>query len=172
MDSPLPQMISDLRKSFEQIVQFAMCASADTQIHEAEETMLKKMMQMGKEVFKIFLETRGTGSVGAVHEDGKGKERDLHSYRERQYFSIFGKVSITRAYYWRLNAGGIYPLDSRMNSPENSQSYLLEKWMRDNKVNDIYEGTQQVQMLVIARRILEYGRDMLSRWAHRPRKIR
>ncbi len=43
-----------------------------------------------------------------------------------------------------------------------SQKYLVEKWMRDNKVNDIYEGTQQIQMLVIARRILDYGRDMLS----------
>ncbi len=43
-----------------------------------------------------------------------------------------------------------------------SKKYLLEKWMRDNKVNDIYEGTQQIQMLVVARRILGYGRDMLS----------
>jgi len=43
-----------------------------------------------------------------------------------------------------------------------SQRYLLEKWMRDNKVNDIYEGTQQINMIVIARRILGYGRDMLS----------
>ncbi|MBN1636409.1 MAG: acyl-CoA dehydrogenase family protein, partial [Deltaproteobacteria bacterium] len=43
-----------------------------------------------------------------------------------------------------------------------SKEYLVEKWMRDNKVNDIYEGTQQIQMLVIARRILGYGRDMLS----------
>ena len=43
-----------------------------------------------------------------------------------------------------------------------SKKYLLEKWMRDNKVNDIYEGTQQIQMLVVARRTLGYGRDMLS----------
>jgi len=43
-----------------------------------------------------------------------------------------------------------------------SRDYLLEKWMRDNKVNDIYEGTQQIQMIVVARRILDYGRDMLN----------
>lgn len=43
-----------------------------------------------------------------------------------------------------------------------SGEYLLEKWMRDNKVNDIYEGTQQIQMLVVARRILDYDREMLS----------
>jgi acyl-CoA dehydrogenase len=32
---------------------------------------------------------------------------------------------------------------------------LLEKWARDSKILDIFEGTQQIQMLVIARRLLE-----------------
>ena len=31
---------------------------------------------------------------------------------------------------------------------------LLEKWARDSKILDIFEGTQQIQMLIIARRIL------------------
>jgi acyl-CoA dehydrogenase len=31
---------------------------------------------------------------------------------------------------------------------------LLEKWARDSKILDIFEGTQQIQMLIIARQIL------------------
>jgi acyl-CoA dehydrogenase len=31
---------------------------------------------------------------------------------------------------------------------------LLEKWARDAKILDIFEGTQQIQMLVVARRLL------------------
>ena len=31
---------------------------------------------------------------------------------------------------------------------------LLEKWSRDSKILDIFEGTQQIQQLIIARRIL------------------
>ncbi len=31
---------------------------------------------------------------------------------------------------------------------------LLEKWARDSKLLDIFEGTQQIQMLVVARRLL------------------
>ena len=31
---------------------------------------------------------------------------------------------------------------------------LLEKWARDSKILDIFEGTQQIQLLVIARRVL------------------
>jgi acyl-CoA dehydrogenase len=36
-----------------------------------------------------------------------------------------------------------------------SERELLEKWSRDSKILDIFEGTQQIQMLVIARRLLE-----------------
>jgi acyl-CoA dehydrogenase len=43
-----------------------------------------------------------------------------------------------------------------------SQDWLAEKWMRDVKINDIYEGTGQIQILIIARTILGYGRDMLK----------
>ena len=35
-----------------------------------------------------------------------------------------------------------------------AESELLEKWARDSKILDIFEGTQQIQQLIIARRIL------------------
>ncbi|MBW1758039.1 MAG: acyl-CoA dehydrogenase family protein [Deltaproteobacteria bacterium] len=35
-----------------------------------------------------------------------------------------------------------------------SEEDLLEKWARDSKIIDIFEGTQQIQLLIIARRLL------------------
>ena len=35
-----------------------------------------------------------------------------------------------------------------------SEQTLLEKWARDSKIMDIFEGTQQIQQLVVARRLL------------------
>lgn len=35
-----------------------------------------------------------------------------------------------------------------------SEDALLEKWARDSKILDIFEGTQQIQLLIIARRLL------------------
>ncbi len=43
-----------------------------------------------------------------------------------------------------------------------SQEVLVEKWMRDCKINDIFEGTGQIQTLIVARTILGYNRDMLK----------
>ncbi len=35
-----------------------------------------------------------------------------------------------------------------------TEDELLEKWARDSKILDIFEGTQQIQLLIIARRLL------------------
>jgi acyl-CoA dehydrogenase len=43
-----------------------------------------------------------------------------------------------------------------------SREHLLEKWFRDAKINDLYEGTGQINRLIVARRILEYSRHELS----------
>jgi acyl-CoA dehydrogenase len=37
-----------------------------------------------------------------------------------------------------------------------SRELLLEKWMRDAKINDIFEGTGQINKLIVARRILDF----------------
>jgi acyl-CoA dehydrogenase len=43
-----------------------------------------------------------------------------------------------------------------------SRQWLVEKWMRDSKITDLFEGTGQIQMLIIARTILGFGRDQLK----------
>ncbi len=43
-----------------------------------------------------------------------------------------------------------------------SREWLVEKWMRDGKINDIYEGTGQINLLIVARRILGYTRRELA----------
>jgi acyl-CoA dehydrogenase len=42
-----------------------------------------------------------------------------------------------------------------------TQETLIEKWFRDAKISDIYEGTGQVNRLIVARHILGYsGREL------------
>ncbi|MBN1149128.1 MAG: acyl-CoA dehydrogenase family protein [Anaerolineales bacterium] len=42
-----------------------------------------------------------------------------------------------------------------------SRDHLLEKWFRDAKITDIYEGTGQINRLIVARNVLGYsGRDL------------
>jgi acyl-CoA dehydrogenase len=43
-----------------------------------------------------------------------------------------------------------------------SREHLLEKWFRDVRITDIYEGTGEIQRMIIARGLLGYGRAELS----------
>ena len=43
-----------------------------------------------------------------------------------------------------------------------SRKLLFEKFMRDAKINDIFEGTGQINTLVVARRVLGFTRDQLK----------
>ncbi len=43
-----------------------------------------------------------------------------------------------------------------------THEFLVEKWMRDAKINDIYEGTKQINQLIVARSILGYSRRELK----------
>ncbi len=42
-----------------------------------------------------------------------------------------------------------------------SREFLVEKWFRDAKITDIYEGTGQINRLVVARHILGYSGNEL-----------
>ena len=57
----------------------------------------------------------------------------------------------------RVTKGPFLPRPSRPVSPRGigySEAELLEKWSRDSKILDIFEGTQQIQQLIVARRVL------------------
>jgi len=43
-----------------------------------------------------------------------------------------------------------------------SREHLLEKWFRDVRITDIYEGTGEIQRLIIARTLLGYSRNELK----------
>jgi acyl-CoA dehydrogenase len=43
-----------------------------------------------------------------------------------------------------------------------SREHLLEKWFRDVRITDIYEGTGEIQRMIVARSLFGYGRAELN----------
>ncbi len=102
---------------------------------------------------------------------------EVRNKREKQPVSdgTGFKGAMARLLTWRaasmMNAGRPNSLEASMAKAKAglavlgpagySQKLLVEKWMRDAKINDIYEGTQQINQLIVARRILNYSSSML-----------
>jgi acyl-CoA dehydrogenase len=104
---------------------------------------------------------------------------------ERDVLEMEGELQAARLLTWRaaamMNRGRPNSLEASMakakaglavtkitqkaveilGPPGYTKKLLVEKWMRDAKINDIYEGTQQINLLIVARRILDYPSSML-----------
>ena len=81
----------------------------------------------------------------------------LDAGQENQLESSMCKVKAGRAVTW-VTQKAVELLGPLGYSTE----LLVEKWMRDAKINDIYEGTGQINTLVVARLILGYSRAELK----------
>ena len=64
------------------------------------------------------------------------------------------EASISKAKAGRVGSAITLKCVELCSSMGYSEAYLLEKWARDSKILDIFEGTQQIQQLIIARRTL------------------
>jgi hypothetical protein len=132
--------ILQAREEFNDILEFVSSRAGGLEIHEVEQSVFMYLLRLGKLLLETFVASVGTGRAGDRVMSGKGEEFRYLREDPRQYFSIFGKISICRAYYFKEGSGGIYPLDRQLNLPEQSYSYLLQKWMSATGVRQTYES--------------------------------
>jgi hypothetical protein len=76
-----------------------------------------------------YVEQVGSGGTGVCHTDDQGAERRYHSLKPLTYRSVFGPVTITRAYYHHADHSGLCPLDAAFSLPERRYSLLLQRWV-------------------------------------------
>jgi acyl-CoA dehydrogenase len=131
------------------------------------------------ELLKSFLEAEGRTVRYGAHSSGL-------SVVERDVVELEAELQATRLLTWRaawmLDRGRRNSLEASMAKAKAGQlvtrvtqrvvehlgplgysrKLLAEKWMRDAKINDIFEGTQQVNLLIVARRVLGYGSGELN----------
>jgi len=114
---------------------------------------------------------RGRHRLGAVQRDVLDMEANLEAARLLTWRAACmldtGERNSLEASMAKAKAGRAATLVTQkcveLLGPKGySCEWLVEKWMRDCKINDIFEGTGQIQMLIIARNILGFGRDMLK----------
>lgn len=114
--------------------------AGDIEIHQVEERIFRYLLTPGRLLLEVFTASVGTGRDSDRVASEEGEELWYLRDNTRQYFSIFGKVLIPRAYYFKVGKGGVHPLDGRLNLPEQGYSYLLQKWMAATGVRQNYES--------------------------------
>jgi hypothetical protein len=120
LDAPFTYMLGDSGLSVEggglvqqYLSEEAQVMSADTM----ERRLLAQLLALGRALFALFLATRAAATAAPADRDPAGVERPYHAERTRPYLSIFGRVSVTRPYFYRKGAGGRAPVDATLSLP-------------------------------------------------------
>lgn len=122
--------IAEGEEALQALLSFVQEKAGRLEAHEAEKGIFKRLIPLGLTAMRLYFAERGTGDVGPAveREDGVVLLRE-GKCRDRDYFSIFGKLAVPRTYYRALGEPGIFPLDEQANLPERCYSYFLQEWM-------------------------------------------
>jgi hypothetical protein len=137
-------MIHELRADFEKLPDMVTSPEAATAtLDQMERSLLRQLLRLGLKLLKLFLHSRVAAESHTSVRQGRKCWR-YHSQKERAYFSIFGKVTFARAYFYSARHGGQCPLDEALSVPEHCYSDLLTESAEVLAVDGSYQKGLQV----------------------------
>jgi hypothetical protein len=91
-------------------------------------------------LLRLFFLTRAAARPVAP-VSATGTPLAYHDCRPIAYFSIFGKLSFARHYFYTAGEGGLCPLDAALNLPPHCYSDLLREWSSYDATDGAYRET-------------------------------
>jgi len=120
------QMIPELREDFERLLAFVTGPQAQTAtMDQMERNLFRQVLHMGYQLLRLFVMRRAEAESHAPRVKRNKTILPYHSQKARDYFSIFGKLTFERAYFYAWGGSGQCPLDEVLSLPERCYSDLL-----------------------------------------------
>jgi hypothetical protein len=129
-----------------QLFQFVQDHACEMDAYEAEKAIFERLKKIGLAALKGYFASVGSGDIGDCIQTPEGDilKRET-TLRERDYFSVFGKLAVPRTCYRKRGIPGIMPLDAEINLPLRCYSYFLQELMNLCTVRDSF-GESEVTM--------------------------
>lgn len=138
-------IIHQLRADFEKLLTLVTGPESQTAtLDQMERSLFRQVLRLGFKLLQLFLSRR----VQAESHDpqpGVGRSQlPYHSQKSSDYFSIFGKLTFARGYFYASGQPGVCPLDSALSLPEHCYSDLLMESAELLAVGGAYDKSLQV----------------------------
>jgi hypothetical protein len=126
MSSNSTVLVTQLRAEFEKLLALVTGPEARrATLDQMERSLFRQVLRLGLRLLKLFLTTRIEAESHAP-QPGTGKTLlPYHSQKTADYFSIFGKLTFARAYFYQTGRAGRCPLDGALSLPARCYSDLL-----------------------------------------------
>ncbi len=178
MTSNPEDIIQNIRTEFEMLLEFVTGESARVATaYRIESGLLKRLLNMGRQLLALFFVMR---SQQASREPLVLKDGPIlchHSDKVRTYFSVFGKLSIVRPYFYQQGHGGRTPLDAELSLGADCYSDLLRDMSESLGVQMAYNKSGgvmnrfldiNVSTRVFKKMMAEDGEDVEAYYEQKP----
>jgi hypothetical protein len=118
----------NIRNNFELLLSTATDASSQQcTADQMERHLFEQLLRLGANLLQLFFDARSLAypRTEAVHD--AGQTFPYHGERSRDYLSVFGKLEITRPYFYQRQEGGYSPLDAELGLGQDSYSDFLRE---------------------------------------------
>ena len=150
MSSTLDSIAQTLHGELDAIIQrVSTVEGAASSVHVLEEQLWVGMLRLGQDLMQLYFEARYEAEV--VHDQVTVKDVP-YAYQhasQRAYVSLFGEVTVKRAYYLNATQGGVCPLDAEVSLPERCYSDSVQE-----RLSAINVWVPQAQSLALMERFL------------------
>jgi hypothetical protein len=150
MSSTLDNIAQKLHGELDAIIQqVSTVEGVPSSVYEMEEQLWVRMLGLGRHLMQMHFEAQYEAEV--VHDqvivEGVGYAYERSS--QRAYVSLFGEVTVKRAYYLNAAQGGVCPLDAKVSLPERCYSDSVQE-----RLSAINVWVPQAQSLALMARFL------------------
>ena len=138
-------MIHQLRTDFEQLLTLVTGPEAHTAtVSQMERSLFRQVLRLGLKLLQLFLMTRVAAESHTAQRGPDQTRVPYHSQKPRDYFSIFGKLTFARAYFYTPGHAGLSPLDAALSLPPRCYSDLLMESAELLAVDGAYDKSLEV----------------------------
>lgn len=138
-------IIQEIRADFEQMLDFVMGEKArSAKADEIERGLFSMLLALGFQLLLLFFTTRSQACSRDTYKDDQGHELPYQQDKKRDYFSIFGKMSIWRPYFYQKGRGGKSPLDAELSLGEDIYSDMVREISEYLGVYTVYKKSSDI----------------------------
>lgn len=120
-------IIQVLRADFESLIAMVTGpAAATATLDQMERNVFRRVLCLGRQLLQLFLAARVEAEAHTPEPCAWGPDLPYHSQQPASYFSVFGKLTFRRAYFYRAGQSRC-PLDAALSLPARCYSdFLME----------------------------------------------
>jgi hypothetical protein len=136
MSSNPDEIVAQMQQDFHNLIAYVRDGQTRTAT-EVERTLFRRLLALGLQLLRLFFLTRAALRP-ATPTTTTGTPLPFHDRRPIDYFSVFGKLSFARHYFYTSPGGGSCPLDADLSLPARCYSDLLQDFLAYDATDGAY----------------------------------